>query len=219
MMHPSELFKRITMPKSNFFRHIGKHLSYKFHKVRKDKTIYVCFQGSNGMTDWLHNFLFKPRRMETYKGCGWFVHAGFARVWRSGSDTVMKELRKLHERLPGFKIVFCGFSHGGPLAMLAAKKWHHITGQRCECVTFGSPKLAWGDAARRVLSNAMILTNWVNRADAITALPFDIWGFLHVLLHLVNVRSIPILSLFRIHKHHLIYSRPEIYPENWRRAA
>jgi len=121
MMHPSELFKRITMPKSNFFRHIGKHLSYKFHKVRKDKTIYVCFQGSNGMTDWLHNFLFKPRRMETYKGCGWFVHAGFARVWRSGSDTVMKELRKLHERLPGFKIVFCGFSHGGPLAMLAAK--------------------------------------------------------------------------------------------------
>jgi len=157
--------------------------------------------------------------MEPYKGCGWRVHKGFARVWLSGNDTVMEELREKTERLLGFRLVFCGFSHGGPLAMLAAQNWHHRTGERCECVTFGSPKLAWGDAAQRVLQNAMILTNWINRADAVTEVPFRRWGFRHVLEHLVKIRMIPILSKLRISKHHQIYNRPEIYPENWRRAA
>ena len=214
MMHPSELFKRIH--RNDNYRHIGRELSYKFFIDRVNKVIYLCFQGSNGLVDWLKNFLAIPSRMEPYKGCGWFVHKGFALAWRSGNDTIMEELQMLHERLPDFNIVFCGFSHGAALAQLAAQNWHHITGQRCQCVIFGSPKLAWGEAARRVLSNAMILTNWINRADAVTAVPLERWGFLHVLVHLVNVRVIPILSKFRIRKHHLIYSRPEIYPENWR---
>jgi len=217
MMHPSELFTRIH--RNDNYRHIGRELSYKFFIDRVNETIYLCFQGSNGLSDWLHNFLAIPKHKEPYKGCGWFVHAGFARVWRSGNDTVMEELRMFVGRMPGFKVVFCGFSHGGPLAKLAAQNWHHITGQRCECVTFGSPKLAWGDAAVRVLNNAMILTNWINRADAVTAVPLERWGFRHVREDLVNVRSIPFLSKFRIHKHHQIYSRPEIYPENWRSAA
>jgi len=151
--------------------------------------------------------------MEPYKGCGWFVHAGFERVWRSGSDTIMEELRTFTERLPDFRVVFCGFSHGGPLAMLAARDWKDITGAKCECVIFGSPKLAWGDNAQRVLNDSMFLTNWINPADAVTAVPLRRWGFRHVREDLVNVRRIPILSKLRIYKHHQIYSRPEIYPQ------
>jgi len=215
MMHPSELFKRINT--RSFYRHIGKHLSYKFHKVRKDLTIYVCFQGSNGLVDWLNNFLAVLARMEPYEGCGWFVHAGFARVWRSGNETVMEELRKLRERLPGFKVVFCGFSHGGPLAMLAAQNWNMLTGERCECVIFGSPKLAWGDNAQRILNNAMILTNWINRQDAITHLPLERWGFRHVVEHLVKRSGF--WRIVKIAREHLIYGKYKIYPKNWRRAV
>jgi len=217
MMTPWDLFKRID--RRGGYKHIGLDLSFKIFKCRKDRIIYLCFQGSNGMTDWLHNFLAVPKRVEPYKGCGWFVHAGFARVWRSGNDTIMEKLRKHTEKLPGFTVVFCGFSHGGPLAQLAAENWFRLTGQRCQGVIFGSPKLAWGDNAQRVLSNAMILTSWVNRADAVTAVPLKQWGFRHVLEHLVNVRRIPILSKLRIWKHHQIYNRPEIYPENWQKVA
>ena len=216
-MHPSELFKRIH--RDDNYRHIGRELSYKFFIDRDNEVIYLCFQGSNGMTDWLYNFLAIPKRMEPYEGCGWFVHAGFARVWRSGNDTIMEELRMFTGRMPGFKVVFCGFSHGGPLAMLAAQNWHFITGQRCQCVTFGSPKLAWGDNAQRVLDNAMILTNWINPSDAITKVPLRRWGFRHVREDLVKVRRLSFLSKLRISKHHQIYDRPEIYPENWQRAG
>ena len=211
MMHPSKLFKRIH--RDDNYRHIGRDLSYKHFIDRGDKTIYVCFQGSDGLSDWLHNLLFLPTRMEPYKGCGWLVHAGFARVWQSGNDTIMEETMALAQRLPDFSIVFCGFSHGGPLAMLAAQNWHFLTGQRCRCDIFGSPMLAWGDAAQHILNNSMLLTNWINRADAVTRVPLEKWGFRHVREDLVNVTRLPILSLFRIYKHHQIYGRPEIYPK------
>jgi len=209
-MHPSKLFKRIH--RRDNYRHIGRELSYKHFIDRGDKIIYICFQGSNGLSDWLHNFLFKPASMEPYRGCGWRVHAGFARVWRSGNDTVMEETRAFAERLPDFRAVFCGFSHGGPLAMLAAQNWHFLTGQKPDCVIFGSPKLAWGDNAPRVLANAMNLANWINRADAVTAVPPRRWGFRHAAENIVNVSRIPILSKFRVSRHHQIYGEPDIYP-------
>jgi len=217
MMNPWDLFSRIH--RNDNYRHIGRELSYKFFVDRVNKVIYLCFQGSNGLVDWLKNFLAIPTRMEPYKGCGWFVHKGFALAWRSGNDTIMEELRMFHERLPNFDIVFCGFSHGAALAQLAAQNWNYLTGQRRQCVIFGSPKLAWGDNAQRILNNAMILTNWINRADAVTAVPLERWGYRHVREDLVNVRHIPFLSKLRIHKHHQIYDRLEIYPKNWRRAA
>ena len=210
IMHPSKLFIRIH--RRDNYRHIGRELSYKHFTDRNNKIIYVCFQGSNGLSDWLHNFLAIPTTMEPYKGCGWRVHKGFARVWRSGNDIVMKETITLAKKLSGFAVVFCGYSHGAALAMLAAQDWHYRTGQKCQCVIFGSPRLAWGDAAQRVLNNAMYLTNWVNRADAVTRLPLKKMGFRHVRVNLVKVSRLPVLSLFRVSKHHQIYKCPEIYP-------
>jgi hypothetical protein len=212
MMHPSRLFRRIH--DRNNYRHIGKALSYKFFVVSASQTIYLCFQGSNGLTDWLHNFLAIPKPQRFMSAT---VHAGFLRAWRSGSDTVMKELLALTERLPNFKIVFCGFSHGAAIAQLAAHNWFTCTGNRCQCVIFGSPKLAWGAETQRLLNDSMTLTNWINPADVVTAVPLHRWGFRHVRMDFVKVRRIPLLSKLRVYKHHQIYSRKEIYPENWRR--
>ncbi|MCL2294491.1 MAG: hypothetical protein FWC36_06480 [Spirochaetes bacterium] len=210
MMHPSKLFQRIH--RRDNYKHIGFDLSYKHFIDREDKIIYVCFQGSNGLTDWLHNLLALPTRIEPYRGCGWFVHKGFARVWRSGNDTVMEETRALAERLPGFEIIFCGFSHGAALAQLAAQNWFFLTKEKRKCIIFGSPKLAWGDNAQRILNDSMELTNWINRADIVTTVPLRKWGYRHVRENLVDVRRIPFLSKLRVRKHHQIYDRPEIYP-------
>ena len=58
----------------------------------------------------------------------------------------------------------------------------------------------------------MILINWINRADLITKVPLAKWGYRHVRENFVNVRRIPMLSLFRVGMHHQTYCREKIYP-------
>jgi len=220
MIHPAKLFKRIHRREG--YQHAGRHASFKIWVNQKDSdnTIYLCFQGSNGLVDWLHNFLAVVTSMQPYSGCGWWVHKGFALVWRSASEIIMGRLMEMHRALPNFDIVFCGFSHGAALAQLAAQNWHHLTGQRRQCVIFGGPKLAWTGKgnAMQVLNNAMILTNWINPLDAVTGVPLSRWLFAHVRIDKVK-RSGSRLRLFNIRKEHQIYDREEIYPKNWRKAA
>ena len=234
LMLPNKLFERIHTRDN--YRHIGKDLSYKFYIDRVNKVFYVCFQGSNGLLDWFHNLLAIPVKMRDFcaslfdedhgaeeyeEGCGWKVHKGFRRAWLSGNETVMEELRMFTERpqLEGFRIVFSGFSHGGPQAMLGAKNWFDLTGNKCRCEIFGSPRLAHGEDAVRVLNNAMDLICWINPADIVTTLPFDGWGFKHVKEDILNVKRIPFLSKLFVWKHHQIYDRPEIYPQDMDRTA
>jgi len=194
-------------------------LSYKNHVDHINRRIFVCFQGSNGLSDWLHNLLAIPSRaVELYRGCGWKVHMGFRRVWRSGNDTVIREARELWERFQSsgpngtpYEPIFCGFSHGAALAQLAAEDYAFRFGGRYRCICFGSPKLAWGNRAVRHLQGTTDLTNWINRADVITTVPFRKWGYAHVREDFVNVRRIPVLSKFRVRKHHQIYGDARIY--------
>jgi len=205
------------------YTHIGRQLSYKDFVDRENHRIFICFQGSNGLSDWLHNFLAIPSRVEPYRGCNWWVHKGFARVWRSGNDVVIDEARELwkkfmHSRpLPdgrhgAYELIFCGFSHGAALAQLAAEDYGFRYGGRFRCVCFGSPRLAWGDNAVTHLQRSADLTNWINRADVITALPSRGWGYRHVREDFVNVRRIPVLSKLRVRKHHQVYGDRRIYP-------
>ena len=229
--HPADLFGLIHTREG--YVHIGRDLSYKFFTDHGTHTVYCCFQGSNGARDWWHNFMAMPgkgagdRSAEPYRGCGWRVHAGFARVWRSGNETVMAEARELHGKwarsrpLPGgrwgaYDMVFCGYSHGAALAQLAGENWRFLHGgptSGTRVITFGSPKLAWGDRAAFHLQSALDLTAWINRADIVTAVPPRSWGFRHVREDLVNVRRIPVLSKLRVRKHHeRVYGMRSVYP-------
>ena len=201
------------------YRHIGKQLSYKDHIDHENHRIFVCFQGSNGLSDWLHNLLAIPYRIQPYRGCGWWGHRGFARGWRSGNDKVISDARELWEkfRFSGsyngpYELIFCGFSHGAALAQLAAEDYNYRYRDICRCICFGSPKLAWGNNAVFRLQVSMNLKNWINRADVITTVPLHRWGYRHARENLVNVRSIPVLSKLRVRKHHQIYDRREVYP-------
>jgi len=232
-MKPHELFKMIHT--RDGYRHIGRDLSYKFHVDHESRMIYVLFQGSNGLRDWWHNFLAAPINRgaaEPYRGCGWKVHLGFRRVWRSGNDQVMRETLEMWERyresrpiangpMSPYHVCFAGFSHGAALAQLAAENWNFRAlggGALPDCVCFGSPKLAHGRRAVERLGGSMLLVNWINRADLITTVPLRSWGYAHVREHFVNVRRVPLLSLLRVGKHHQIYDRKEIYPQREERS-
>ena len=213
----NELFNLIHRREG--YRHIGRQLSYKDFIDHENHRIFVCFQGSNGLTDWLHNFLAIPSRVQPYRGCNWWAHKGFARVWRSGNDAVILDARELWEKFRNsgpdgapYELVFCGFSHGAALAQLAAEDYGFRFGGRPRCVCFGSPKLAWGDDAVAHLQTSIDLANWINRADVVTTVPLRGWGYRHVRENPVSVRRIPLLSKLRVHKHHQIYGDGRIYP-------
>jgi len=212
IMHPADMFNMIHTRRN--YSTVGLNMDFKIHVERADQVLYVVFQGSNGSTDWFHNFLAIPSRIEPIDGCGFFVHKGFARVWRSGNEVVLDqlELRLGQRQFDGFQVCFGGFSHGGPLAMLAAHEWFTRTQKRERCIIFGSPKLAWGMNAVARLQESGDHTHWFNPADAVVHVPFSRWGFEDVDRTLVNVPDNRPWSILNINRQHQIYGNREIYP-------
>lgn len=121
---------------------VGDGVNYKF--IEDGNTLYIYFQGSRQITDWVRNFLFgkKPYKdMEIpYK-----VHRGFLDAWKEVEDIVIEKITSYNIELKqeeGMKrpklqkvykynhIVVVGYSHGGALAGLCH-----------ECVWFWRPDL------------------------------------------------------------------------------
>lgn len=128
---------------------VGDEVNYAF--VGHGRTLYIYFQGSSEISDWIRNFLFKKR---PYKDMGipYRVHRGFLAAWKQVEDIV---IAKITERVvtdngtvfsdpeaaftsdasPAVeyrwkKIVVVGYSHGGALAAFCH-----------ECVWFWRPDL------------------------------------------------------------------------------
>lgn len=124
------------------YKQIGDSVNYAFEEV--DDTLYIYFQGSNSITDWVRNFLFgkKPYKdMEIpYK-----VHRGFLAAWKTVEDVIIGKIgecsyepviekgakrARLAKQYKFNKVVIIGYSHGGALA-----------GFCHECVWFHRPDL------------------------------------------------------------------------------
>ena len=90
IMHPSDMFNTIRNQRN--YLTVGLNMDYKFHVDAVNRIIYVLFQESNGKTDWFNNIWLIPSRIEPIDGCSFFVHGGFARVWRSGNEVVLDKL-------------------------------------------------------------------------------------------------------------------------------
>jgi len=95
------------------YQQIGDSVNYAF--VEEGKTLYVYFQGSNSITDWVRNFLFAESKYKMFK-----VHKGFYQAYRQARNLL---LDKIYERddfgdYKWLKIVIVGYSHGGALCQI-----------------------------------------------------------------------------------------------------
>lgn len=139
-MKLSELFHNCAYDVE--YKQTGDSVNYAF--VEDRSTLYIYFQGSNSITDWVRNFWFgkKPYRdMEIeYK-----VHRGFLAAWKEVEDVVIakiteKKKRRFYNSFADAyyykkdykfkKIIIVGYSHGAALA-----------GFCTECVWFWRPDL------------------------------------------------------------------------------
>jgi len=124
----------------------GHDVNYAFVEDAKTHTLYIYFQGSESVTDWVRNFLFGKRPYKDME-IPYKVHRGFLAAWKEVEDIVIKKIqekrkKRFHTYSPmggsyhyvdvykWDNIVVIGYSHGAALAGLCH-----------ECVWFWRPDL------------------------------------------------------------------------------
>lgn len=110
------------------YQQVGDSVNYAF--VEEDDTLYIYFQGSNSISDWVRNFLF-PAKPYKDMDISYRVHRGFLAAWKEVEDIIIAKICEDDD--DGYKykhIVVVGYSHGGALA-----------GFCHECVWFWRPDL------------------------------------------------------------------------------
>lgn len=111
------------------YQQVGDSVNYAF--VEEDDTLYIYFEGSNSISDWVRNFLFPSKPYKdmdiTYR-----VHRGFLAAWKEVEDIIIAKIcEDTDDCQYKYKhIVVVGYSHGGALA-----------GFCHECVWFWRPDL------------------------------------------------------------------------------
>ena len=156
---------------------VGVSANYALKRV--GKRLYIFFQDSDGKTDWKNNLDFPAKAYKRMDGGIWFAHRGFLKVWKEIEPFLAKDIAdRAYE-----KIIVCGYSHGGALALLCHEYvWYHRPDLRetIEGYGFGCPRVFWGfkgKTAKKRFERFLVVRNI---DDLVTHLPPRMLGYTHV---------------------------------------
>ena len=165
------------------YKQAGDSVNYAFEE--NNKTLYIQFEGSNSITDWVRNFWFfkKPYKdMEIpYK-----VHGGFLAAWKEVEDIIINKITEKDEKglYKYNKIITLGYSHGGALSGLCHEcVWFHRPDIRENIFGIGveSPRFYHGWRVKKSLrerwENYVVIRNC---NDIVTHAPPAILKYCHV---------------------------------------
>ena len=185
---------------------VGDSVNYAF--LEEKDTLYIYFQGSSQISDWVRTFLFKKKPYKDME-ISYKVHRGFCDAWKEVEDIIIEKIQEKVKRNKNrayvdlednmkikfestenseYKwkhIVVVGYSHGGALA-----------GFCHECVWFWRPDLresgleGYGFEAPRFYGGFKVKKELQERwehftvirtnNDIVTHCPPVIFGFCHV---------------------------------------
>lgn len=189
-MKLSQLFKNCAYDVK--YKTVGNDVNYAF--VEDGETLYIYFQGSSSVTDWLRNFMFRARPYKDME-VPYKVHRGFLAAWKEVEDLVIAKVtdkkvvgwdsRNVPIKAYKYKrIVVVGYSHGGALAALCHEcAWFHrpdirerVRGYGFEAPRFYSGWRVKAQLAERWANFRVIRTN----NDIVTHCPPKLFGYCHV---------------------------------------
>ena len=142
-------------------------------------TLYIYFQGSDGLTDWKNNLDFPAKVKKGQDNIDFLCHRGFLRVWSSIEPYVTPHICNKRYK----SIVIVGFSHGGALACLCHE---HVWSLRPDIRNkifgygFGAPRVLWGLRSLLIRKRWRSFTVIRNIDDIVTHLPPALFGYFHV---------------------------------------
>lgn len=183
-MKLSKLFKNCAWEVP--YSEVGDDVNYAF--VEDGETLYIYFQGSNSITDWVRNFLFPAKPYKDMK-IPYRVHRGFLAAWKEVEDIVIKKIteRKTFGQwdFKWNKIIVVGYSHGGALAGLChecAWFWRpDLRENGLEGYGFEAPRFYAGFKVKKELkerwSKFVVIRD---NNDIVTHCPPTLFGFTHV---------------------------------------
>lgn len=181
-MKLSELFKNCYSGIS--YEQVGDGVNYAF--VEDKERLYIYFQGSSQISDWVRNFLFKRRPYKDME-VPYKVHRGFLAAWKEVKDIIIAKItEKDNDNSYKWKeIIIVGYSHGGSLAALCHEcTWFYREDLRDSGIygyAFEAPKMYGGFKVKKELKNRwnhffIFRTNH----DIVTYCPPWIFGYCHV---------------------------------------
>lgn len=114
------------------YQQAGDSVNYVFKEV--GSKLYIYFQSSNSISDWVRNFLF-PAKPYKDMDIPYRVHRGFLAAWKEVEDIIINKICEDDDegQHKWKQIVVVGYSHGAALA-----------GFCHECVWFWRPDLRRG---------------------------------------------------------------------------
>jgi hypothetical protein len=169
------------------YTQVGDSVNYAF--VEEGDTLYIYFQGSNSISDWVRNFWFFKKPYKNMK-ISYYVHGGFLSAWKEVEDIISnKILEKVplqdgHYDYKFKKIISVGYSHGGALSGLCHEfVWFNRPDIRNNIfgVGFESPRFYHGLFVNKKLKERW--ENYIvirNHFDIVTFLPPRLFLFTHV---------------------------------------
>jgi hypothetical protein len=152
-----------------------------------ERTIY--FQCSSSDADWRKNLDFFPIPVKPYKGCTWYAHRGFVKVWKSVRDTILPIVKEIYSN--GFVPRIVGYSHGAAIAALAHEDiiFNIELGKQedifindveqnhfyPETLVFGCPRVVW--LSKSVAWRFDSIDNYQVIGDMVTHMPPKLFGY------------------------------------------
>lgn len=147
------------------YKTIGLDVNYAF--IEKEDTLYIFFQGSSSVADWIENFAFKQKVYGEFK-----VHRGFLFAYKQVRDLLLDQTYSNNYK----QVIVVGYSHGGALCQLAFEDIkYHFPELEVKGYAFESPRCLKVPKKYRHRWNGLTVIR--NGTDIVTHLPPRIFGF------------------------------------------
>lgn len=164
---------------------IGDSVNYAF--IEENDHLFIYFQGSSQISDWVRNFLFKKKPYKDMK-VPYKVHRGFLAAWKEVEDIVIAKITETNETKTERKwkhITVVGYSHGGALAGLCHEcVWYWRPDLRESGLVgygFEAPRFYGGWRVKKELKERWAHFYVIrNNNDIVTHCPPSIFRFCHV---------------------------------------
>ena len=194
-MKHNELF-RLIKNKKDWTRCKSGKLSAEWGTYEEDDVVYILFQETDGLTDWIQNLSFTKRKYGKLK-----FHHGFYELY----DLMRDDVIRLVESLPLNKtLVVSGWSQGAAIAQIAVQDIYYHTGRKSILISFGTPMAIYGRKTRGACREAVTEAyEYCNKSDIVTYQPpFPHWHH----IRRVNVGKFGIIKIFKPHTYHTNYN-------------
>ncbi len=150
-----------------------------FSTERRNDTLYIFFQDSEGADDWSVNLDFPAKAYRRMGNTAWFAHRGFLGAWKRTEPLLAETVMDKSVR----RAVITGYSHGAAIALLCHEYvWFNRPDLResLEGYGFGCPKVIWSFKGCKCEERWQSFTVIRNIDDIVTHLPPSFLGYRHV---------------------------------------